>query len=462
MLKPLYIFYLVLIFIYSYKISADIKNKIFHIGLFIWIIGAPIIGSKLFTISIPGLFFDFHLQRILICVFSILLFHEMFKRKWIPSYQKKLKLIAHPFEKWFVIFFIVIFISTLMHVIDGNITVKQFIRTNTNQFFVLFIYFCFKLFSEIETKEKFKKTIVILSVFLSCVAIIQSFVFSEFFRFGVRRIAFGDTLRASGFFHNEYTLGFYCIIAIIIMLTSEKPNIIAIALNCFAVLLTFHRLSIGIMFLSISLYLVANRHKKATHVVILLTILLVSCISYFLSIKGYSFVTFKKTNMYTSRFAADTFSGRVDQYINAISVIKDNFFGLGSYDTSKYYKFSAKIGQIQYKEIYDYDKKKVIGIKRIGMIVHNGFLGAGTRYGVLGLISFLMFCLSSVAFFYHNFRKTNDNESLSILLICVAWLLYQTTQDFSGMNSYHGIYFVIVLALFTKSLNHKPLSKAIS
>lgn len=406
---------------------------------------APLFVSKLFVISIPGLFFDFHLNRILIVTYFFLFFHELFKKKWSGD-PKNRKLVQDKYEIWLIIYCLVIFFSTGFNAVIERLTLKDFIVINTNELFFPLLYFCLKLFAEPQIFEKFKKVIIILSVFLSFTAFVQFFIYSEFFRFGAERIAFGDNLRSTGFFYNEYTLGFFCIMAISLLLTSRKTNYFFLSINIIAVVLTFHRLSIGLMILSILFYFGVNIHKKKVHSLVFLSLVLSASISYYLLVlKDFQVSNLYSTDLFTERFSQDTLTGRLDQYNNAINIIKKNPFGYGSYDTEEYVEASAEIGQLQYIEEFDYDTKTVSGKKLVGLIVHNGFLGAGVRYGALGSISYFMFCFSTILYAY---KKNKKNDSFTLLMVCVVWFLYQMTQDFSFLSSFAAIYFALFLGVF--------------
>ncbi|MBU2627094.1 MAG: O-antigen ligase family protein, partial [Proteobacteria bacterium] len=361
------------------------------------------------------------------------------------------KLIEERYELWLIVYLCIIFLSTLSNTIDGNLSLKDFIVINTKYLFFPIIYFSIKLFEDNNTFETLKKIIVNLSIFSSIIAIIQLLINDQFFRFGTYEYAFGDTLRATGLFHGEYTLGFFCITSTLFVLTSDRKNNLVLTLNFIAVIFTFHRLSIGLLFVSYFLYFVIHKKNKKTYLSIfsILFFVLLS-VSYMVIINNYNFSNLSQTIIYKERLKADTLSGRINQYKNATMIISENLFGFGSYHSKLYYIAAAKIGQLHYTDTFDYDHRKKIGQVPIGYIVHNGFLGAGTRYGIMGLIAFFMFCTSTILYANRKYQQGKDKNSMTLLIICIIWFLYQTTQDFSELSSYQSIHFGIILASATR------------
>ncbi len=205
-------------------------------------------------------------------------------------------------------------------------------------------------------------------------------------------------------------------------------------------------------------FLILNWRKKNVHVFsfIILFLSLLS-ISYLSIIKNFDYFSYSsQTRVFQDRIKADTLSIRLDQYKNAINIIAKNFFGFGSYESSNYYQACAQIGQLYYVDIFDYDSRQKTGKRLRGYIVHNGFLGAGTLYGIMGLITFLLFCTSAVWYAHRQYMQSKDNNSMALIIVCIVWLLYQTTQDFSDLSAYHAVLFGIILS--TSKKNYIPNS----
>lgn len=458
----IYSIYLITIFYYSHKFSSKIANRFFHFWLFVWILGSPVLNSKYFVISIPGLFFDLHISRIflLILIVLILNYNYMIRRHAIKR-EHILKLIEHKFEIWLILYIAVLLLSIFINVLGNHISLKFFFVMLINNLFFLILYFCLKIFSGFDLLEILKKTITRFSVLFSIIAIFQSFLIPGFFRFGETRLAFGEVVRANGIFFNEYTFAFFCITSAIILFLDNKNNYLAIGINFFATILTFHRLSIGIFLACFLIYIYHYKYRKEVHLFIYaLCLLCLSSIFYSVVIKNYSLEKFTNTELYKHRLSSDTLSGRLDQYKNAIYIISNNLFGFGDYDTDRYIESADKIGQLYGKKVIDYENNKIIRIKLVGHIVHNSFLGAGVKYGIFGMITFFMFCLSATTHAFSIYKRLNDNNSVIFLSICISWFLYQTTQDFSNFSDYHNVFFGIILGVFSNYFSYSVKNNA--
>ena len=152
--------------------------------------------------------------------------------------------------------------------------------------------------------------------------------------------------------------------------------------------------------------------------------------------------------------SADTISGRVEQWKNAALIMKEHLFGIGSYYSKRYFNYAAKIGQVHSLEMYDTDLDKITGLQRVGYIVHNGFLGAGTRYGFPGFICFLFMCISCFIYFMKKFKHSGNKFFMIPLLISLTWILYNITQDFSDLKPYYAIHFAIILGIFSNLIEN--------
>jgi hypothetical protein len=419
--------------------------------LFVWIIGAPVLNSKYFIVSIPGFVFDFHLNRILFLIFSILIFNHFFKiNSHVIKTENNKNIIDHPFEIWLIVYIGVVLFSILINTLSNYLSLKYFASILISQLFLFLLYICIKYFSTYNLLATFKVTITRFSVIFSIIAIIQTFVISDFFRFSEPRLAFGEIFRASGIFYNEYTLAFFCITSLIILLVEDSKKYISMGIIFFATLITFHRLSILTLLISFAIYSCFFIHRKKTHLLIYTLCLSTAiCLFYLVAFKNYTVDKFTSTQIYRDRLSVDTLSDRFDQYKNAIKIISNYPFGYGSYESERYVYSAAEIGQLHLKRMYDYDNKQYIGFKIAGLIIHNSFLGAGAKYGFLGMFTYFMFCLSSVLYAFNIYRKFKNNNSIILLSICICWCFFQTSQDFSDFNKYHSIYFIIILGVFS-------------
>jgi len=447
-----YNIYLVLVFFISCKLSLDAKNKVFAFCLFAWVLAQPILNSSEYIISFRGLFFDLHPNRILLPVFLLLIFHNFFqnKLKKPAGYNRKI----FPFERWILFYLGSILLALVWNILCRNISIKDFIVIFSGQSFFALFYFSTRYFIDRNTINNLVKVLVIFSVFSCFVSLSQVFISKELFHFGVQRHAFGEIFRATGIFHSEYTLAFFHI-TIISFLLIYYQKIYLILLNCIPVILSFHRLSYLILITIFLCYAIGNIKKKKVHMLSFITLFFLVLLAFYSSIfTNYSVQDLFQSPLYRERMSADTLSGRAEQYKNAVFMMKKHFFGIGSYYSERYYNYAAKIGQVHGVEIYDTDLGEITGLRKVGYIVHNGFLGAGTRYGFLGLFCFLFMCGSCFIYFMEKFKHSGNKSFVIPLLISLTWILYNMTQDFSDLKHYYAIHFAIILGIFSNLIEN--------
>ncbi len=450
-MNHVYYNYVVFIFILSYKLSLKAKNMLFTFCLFVWVLAQPILQSREYIISFRGLFFDLHPDRILLIIFLFLIFRNIFHRKLEPAGNKRE---IFPFERWIILYLGSILSALVWNILFRNISIKDFVVIFSGQLFFALFYFSTKDFIDRNTINSFFKVVVVFSIFSSFVSISQVFISKDLFHFGVHRLGFGETFRATGIFHSEYTLAFFHITIIIFLFVYYKKYYL-ILLNCIPVALTFHRLSYLILITIFSCWSILNIKKPKVHMLPFITLyFLVFLTLYTTNFTNYSHQDLFQSQFFRERMIVDTISGRVEQYKNAVFIMKKHFFGIGSYYSKRYFNYAAKIGQVHSLEIYDTDLDKITGLQRVGYIVHNGFLGAGTRYGFLGLFCFLFMCISCFIYFMKKFKHSGNKIFVIPLLISLTWILYNMTQDFSDLRDYHAIHFAIILGIFSNLIEN--------
>jgi O-antigen ligase len=415
--------------------------------LIIWLLAEPVLNWRGFVVSIPGLFFDLHPNRIFTLVFIILIVHELHKAKKGKSETSKFGL-THNHEYVIAFYLLTVLVSTAINTMTGGISLKHFLLINSGQWYFLLTYLCTKMFLDDVARERIIRILIAFSIFNVFLVLIQMTFDRSFFGFGVTRLAFGDVYRAPGIFHNEYTQAFFHITIIIFLLTRPKKHLSLVLLNIIPVALSFHRLSWAILLAAGFYYMILQPHRVRILAPTLCSlILLLTSLIYFYGFQGITFADISDTIFYRQRLADDTLGGRLDQWMNALNILKSHFFGMGTYDSDSYLAAAARIGQLQDIEIFDTDMRQVIGTKTVGLIVHNGFLSAGVKYGIPGAITFFLMCFLMFRFHLNRYRQSKTGSNARLLLCVFMWVAYQTTQDFSDLLSYHSIFFAILLTL---------------
>ena len=444
------ILYLLLAFFLSYKFASGTKNYMFFFLLFLWIMAEPTLNARYFHFSSNILPFSLNVKKIYLCLLVIPIIGEMLRIKKGASNNSVFP-IEHNYECWIYVYIIVILISTSVNKVNGLITVSEFLVVNAGNWLFIVFYNGTKIFIDPVATRRIFNLILVTSVISAVFAIGQVFIDPEFFKIGYARLAFEETVRAHGIFGAEYTMSFFHITAIILIITYFEKYYILILPNLIAIALSFHRLSYAIFILIMILILISTKKKRRMlfPLVIASSLFLLSAMYLFESY-GFSVVNFVHER-FPERVSAQNIFDRFDQYKNAYIIIQDNFWGIGSYMSNIYISYADKIGQVVYRGIYNPDLKIFTDMKLQGVAIHNGFLSAGVLYGILGLISFFMMCASTLFFFIKKFRKPWSRPmSMAPLLVVITWILYQTTNGFNCLYTYYGIYFGIILAALSK------------
>ena len=105
-----------------------------------------------------------------------------------------------------------------------------------------------------------------------------------------------------------------------------------------------------------------------------------------------------------------------------------NPMGLGGYNNKTYHNLM----------------KKHHMIKGSGeaLVVHNGFLSFGIKYGLLGFFAFLGLILSMMIYFYKNFSLKRPDTAYPFFIVLI-W----ATANLSNSVSLFRIYVVLIVAI---------------
>jgi O-antigen ligase len=119
---------------------------------------------------------------------------------------------------------------------------------------------------------------------------------------------------------------------------------------------------------------------------------------------------------FAQRLLAATLAGREVYFANVPNIVLANPLGIASYTNPVYNRWAIDSGIISFNET--------------ALVIHNGLLATLVLYGVVGLISFVVFYVYVIGFGL-NLYKTNPKTGQFLLLLCVIYLGYNATNDFS-------------------------------
>ena len=446
--------YLLLAGTLSCGIALHTKNKAFVFLLVFWILSEPVLSSAEYIISVPGIIFDFHLNRIYLFLFGILIILKWFKYKKRPVVTEKFHF--HPHEKWLFLYILSVIVSLAINYIYSKVDLKETLVISTSQMYFFIFYFATKLWIDSKAFKILVNTLIFFSVVSTLLVLFHMFISKEIFWFGSHRIAFSDIYRANSIFHTEYTMAFFHISVILLLLVLAHPHRrILVGINVLPVLLSFHRLSIITLLGVLGYFVFSIRRKRliffstaSISFVIFSMFLLNSLFSV------YDLSQFTKTSFYSERLTLRTLYERSAQGRNAIFIMYEHLFGVGTYNSEIYLRYAESIGQASLKPVYDTDVDEIIGIKPYGIVVHNGFLAAGAKYGIFGMVSFTLFCLSTFITFYKRYEMFPMKKYLLPASLSLLWIFFNISQDFSELWSYHALLYAVLLAASCKAANY--------
>jgi hypothetical protein len=143
----------------------------------------------------------------------------------------------------------------------------------------------------------------------------------------------------------------------------------------------------------------------------------------------------------------------------AIFIIYEHLFGIGTYDSDIYLRYADSIGQVYLKSVYDTDAGEIIGLKPYGHIVHNGFLAAGAKYGILSMVLFTIYCLSTFITFHERSEMFQMKKYLLPASLALLWIFFNISQDFSDLWYYHALLYAVLLAASCKAATYGELAR---
>jgi O-antigen ligase len=423
-----YLIYVPVVLLISSILFIKAKNKAF-VGLFlIWLFGSPIFLNPNYVISLSIFGFDIQPNRLLFIVLTPLLVLRLITpRNLLLNDRSDISRKLTKFEVVMIGYIlIVVFAIGINFKSIGSRTALQDL-TNIITFPV--VYFCVKLFINDDDFILLQKGVLAFALISVIVGAYQFFINPEFLRLGSFRSGFSSYYRANGLFSAEYDQGIFLILSIVITFSINMKSHIRflfVLMACFGIFMTLHRLSWvaliitlgGIWFLYLRRNLVTNILAPLIIVLSILGALNVPWSN--LAIGRFS------AELINNRILADTLSGRVSQYQFSLYMIRKYPLGIGSYYTATY-------NQEAYLQGIPSGEDGTTAV-----IVHNGYLSAAIKYGILGLILFSLFTFISIFTFYKQSVKMSRNW-YPLLMIMIIFVIFNLTNDFSFLGTQVGV-----------------------
>ena len=423
-----YIIYIPIVVFVSIILMSKAKNNAF-IGLFLlWLFGSPIFLNPRYVISLSFFGFDIQPTRFLFLILTPVLYLSVMTPRRFLTQSGSFR--PTRFKSYELLLFGFILVVMFVSVINiGPIGSRRVFANVTNAIAFIVVYLCSKKFMKKDDFTLIQIAFLTFAAISAIVAIYQFFVNPDFFRLGSIRGLFLNYYRSNGVFTSEYDQGMFLVYSIIVVMSTNltwRIKIPFIVIVSAGVFVTMHRLSwVALIFTLGMIWFLYLRKNLLTYILVPLTLLVFTIFALNVSWSQLPIGKFG-SKLIANRILADTLSGRFSQYKFAFYMLKEYPLGIGDYFTSFY-------DWVAYSQGVSTDES---GTR--ALIVHNGFLSAGVKYGILGLILFSLFIFTSILdFLKHSIREGKNWYPL--LMILLVFLIFNLTNDFSFLGNQMGV-----------------------
>ncbi len=426
-----YIIYIPIVVLVSIVLLSKAKNKA-YIGIFLfWLFGSPIFLNPSYVISLDFFGIDLQPNRFLFLILIPLLYISiMTPRRSLTPDGSITSTGLKVYEKFLIGYILIATFALVLNI--GSMGSRRVVAEVTNALTFIAVYFCSKKFINNDDFVLFQKAILTFAVISAIVAVYQFFVDPEFLRLGVVRGAFFEYYRSNGLFTAEYDQGLFLVLSIIAAMSMnlrQWTKILFISIVCAGIFVTMHRLSWVALIITLGLiwcFYLRKNWLTNTFVPLILMIIVIGALNV-----PWSQMAIGKFgyNLVTNRILADTLSGRFSQYQFSFYLIREYPLGIGSYSASTY-------DQVAYSRGMPFVGTSAEN--RHAIIVHNGFLSAGVKYGILGLLLFSLFIFTSILHFLKYSIQEGKNW-YPLLMIMLIFPIFNFTNDFSFLGTQIGV-----------------------
>jgi O-antigen ligase len=395
----------------------------------IWLFSTPILNNSDLSITIPFVGFNLTSSRLLffgmLPQVALYLADRVRNSKFKYSYRFELVLVAY-FFTLVIAQFINIQEIQLKFVLNNLVAALTFV----------FIYFLAKWQITQKDIKVLKQAFLLFGIISGIVGIIQFTIDPYFLRFGDTRSAFGSFLRSNGLNSAEHIQGAIMVIALIITHDLYKNVWIKFGLSglfTVAAFFTMHRLT-WVIFSMVAIGILGFNNRKKFTFLIYSTILF--CLIGIMIFINFEFEINRAiaNSDFSTRLFSDTLSGRIAYYVKTPDIVRAYPLGIGDYTNSGYLYWAIDSG--------------ILSTYYSVTVIHNGLLATLVKFGIVGLICFVIFYAYVIAFSL-DLYKTKHKTGLFLLLLCVVYLGYNATNDYS-FSTWQNL--SIILNLFLGSI----------
>jgi O-antigen ligase len=250
-----------LIFIASMFIAAGTavitmtsKHRLVLFLLTFWILAGQVYDGQLAALEASFLMFDLRMERVLLFAFS-----AFAVVRWTLKARGRVQFGLVPgWVRWGLLYFVGLGAVNVVHLSRG-MPLRDFVINMTVEgtfFLVLYVV--------ATTVSRKGIRVIVVSIIAIClisslVGILQFFVDTDFFRYGVERPAFGGKLRSNGVFATDHVQAYWLIAGMNLSMLTIRTRWLSTAASVLlgiGLILTFHRMSWLVASVLAAIYLV--------------------------------------------------------------------------------------------------------------------------------------------------------------------------------------------------------------
>lgn len=428
---PIYLLYSIFASCYLLWIVFKSEKKIATGLIAFWVLFFPILSREEYLISLHW-GFDLHPTRIfLICGMLLLVVNFINKAITQNSIINKNKIAV--FEVFMLAYILISSIVITINAPGFRIAVPLV----SGQIVFAVMYYIARDHLNDNDNRRVEKMLIIFGVLSTFVAIVQFYFDPQFFRISSARSAFGDYIRSNGFMTNEYDNGLLLTLLLAIALLRFKSfnsKLLVILLYGFGVYFTMHRMSWIIFLISIFIYLLykirLNEKTSMNRMVIIIYLVVLSVFVALLAYFNLPGLTKISQDYITDQLFRETINIRQELNIFGLNLIRQHPLGIGDFNSTRY-----RLAYVNAGLPFSFTEP---------LIIHNGFIATGVKYGIFGGLFFLAFMLSVLGYGLKKIIAFNQN-GLVILMVCTAMILINLTNEMSPLGSFSHIIFAFCL-----------------
>lgn len=425
--------YMAITVLVAFYLARKTERFWFSFVLLLWLLGQPVLDAY-YVIELG--FFDLQPNRLLLLFLCAALPYVYSKKigysapvageRSSPSYEIYLAILVG-------------LIIVAMAVNWNALPPKKLVAIPLEPITLLLLYHFVKRIVTPKFLNAVLTAIIVMAIGNALIAFAQV-IDPLFLRTGPLRIAFGNLWRAYGAFSSEYILGAFQIVGLFTLITHVKKNslkMIFVPLIIGSVVLTFHRLDLIILLICGVLYFskFASKQVSLAGNFVLVIILLAA-------VPAYTVLTGGQSQLVDERLTEDTITGRIQQFKLAVTLLPKHPLGFGSESHPEYQE--AMISAGHFMGMIDARGR----YQKVGLVVHNGYLGVGIKYGIVAMIVFTLIIWKMGRYFYTHSRKTEPITIIPFIAVLV-WGLSNLTNGIIEFRTYNVMIVALIAGLFS-------------